>query len=137
MKQRLKYAKLRQNPEFSRKINRFNHFSSFIKCEKCGKSYRRQKDKYANGDEKIYYYCSSPSSKCKNSTIHLSVLENLIADELELDSFDSKIMIEKLSEIGIKDNTIYFYFKDGKVTNRKYHNPVRPKLKHSEETKEK
>lgn len=134
---RLEYAKSRQNPEFSRKINRFNHFSSFITCEKCGKSYRRQKDKYANGDEKIYYYCSSSSSKCKNSTIQLSVLENLIAEELGLDSFDSKIMIDKLAKIGIKDNTIYFYFKDGRVTTRKYSNPVRPKPKHSEETKRK
>ncbi|WP_425532255.1 zinc ribbon domain-containing protein [Campylobacter hominis] len=103
-----------------------------MKCEKCGKSYRRQKDKYANGDEKIYYYCSTPSSKCKNSTIHLSVLENLISEELKLDSFDSKIMIDKLSKIGINDNVVYFYYKDGKITNREYSNPIRPKPKHSE-----
>lgn len=67
----------------------------------------------------------------------MSVLENLIAEELELDSFDSKIMIDKLSKLGIKDNTIYFYYKDGKITNREYSNPVRPKPKHSEETKRK
>lgn len=134
---RLKYAKLRQNPEFSRKINRFNNFSSFIKCEKCGKSYRRQKQKYANGDEAICYYCSSPSSECKNSAIYLTVLENIVAEELNLDKFDSKIMIDKLSKLGIEDNVIYFYYKDGKITNREYSNPVRSKPKHSEETKRK
>lgn len=135
--ERLKYSKRRQSPEFSRKIDRFNEFSSFIKCEKCGKSYRRQKLNYANGDEKVYYHCSSPSSKCKNSTINLSILENLVAEELGLDKFDNKVMIDKLSKLGIKDNVLYFYYKNGKISNKEYCNPKRRKYKHSDKTKEK
>ena len=134
---RLEYSKVRLNPEFSRKIDRFNNFSSFIKCEKCGKSYRRQKAKYANGEEKICYYCSTPASQCQNSTIQLQVLEELISKELEIEKFDSKIMIEKLSKLGIKDNTLYFYYKDGRVTSTEYENPIRMRPKHSEETKRK
>lgn len=67
----------------------------------------------------------------------MSVIENLISEELKLDSFDSKIMIDKLSKIGINDNMVYFYYKNGKITNREYSNPMRPKPKHSEKTKEK
>ena len=46
-------------------------------------------------------------------------------------------MIDQLSKIGINDNTIYFYYKDGKIATRKYSNPIRPKPKHSAETKRK
>ena len=67
----------------------------------------------------------------------MSILENIVAEELNLDKFDSKIMIDKLSKLGIEDNVIYFYYKDEKITNREYINPVRPKPKHSEETKRK
>ena len=134
---RLEYSQKRQNPEFSRKIDRFNNFTSFIKCEKCGKSYRRQNSKYANGEETISYYCSTPASQCQNSTIKLQALEELISKELGLEKFDSNIMIEKLSKLGIKDNTLYFYYKDGRVTSTEYKNPIRIKPKHSKETRRK
>lgn len=134
---RLEHSKLRQNPEFSRKIDKFNNFTSFIKCEKCGKSYIRQKIKHANGEKTICYYCSTPSSQCENSSIQLHVLEELISKELRLEKFDSNVMIEKLSKLSIKDNTLYFYYKDGTVTNTCYENPIRQKHNHSEETKRK
>ncbi|MDO5714901.1 MAG: zinc ribbon domain-containing protein, partial [Tissierellia bacterium] len=134
---RRKYAKLRQTPEFSRSIERFNEFSSFIKCEKCGLSYRRQKSKYTNGDIKVSYHCPTPASKCKNSSIHLPALESLVANELNLDHFDSKVMTDTFSKLGIKDHLIYFYYKDGIVTSRHYENPIRERPKHTEETKKK
>lgn len=134
---RKQYSKTRSSPEVNRKNKRYNNFTSFVKCEKCGKSYIRQKQKYANGDKKVYYLCSSPSKICKNSTIHLSVLEELISKELGLKEFDSNIMIEKLTHVGIEDNTIVFHYKNGKITKVKYKNPIRPKPKHSKETKRK
>lgn len=134
---RKQYSKTRSSPEVNRKNKRYNNFTSFVKCEKCGKSYIRQKQKYANGDKKVYYLCSSPSKICKNSTIHLSVLEELISKELGLKEFDSNIMIEKLTHVGIEDNAIVFHYKNGKITKVKYKNPIRPKPKHSKETKRK
>lgn len=46
-------------------------------------------------------------------------------------------MIEKLTHVGIEDNTIVFHYKNGKTTKVKYENPIRPKPKHSKETKRK
>lgn len=131
------YSKTRSDPNLNRTIARYNDFTSFVKCEKCGMSYRRQKKKYDNGDERIYYLCSSPSIKCKNSTIDLSVLEDLIAKELNLEKFDSKVMIERFSKIGIKDNKLIFHYKDGRETSTDYSNPIRQKPQHTEETKRK
>lgn len=133
---RLAYSKTRSDPIVNRRNKQFNDFTSFIKCEKCGKSFRRQKSKHVNGDEKVSYYCSTPASLCKNSTIDLQVLEKLVCEELGLTEFDSKIMIEKLSKLGIKDNVIYFYYKDGKVSSREYVNQ-RHKFNMSEECKRK
>lgn len=136
-KARREYAKLRQSPEFNRTVARFDNFTSFVKCEKCGKSYRRHIYKYANGDKSVYYLCGSPNKICINKTIHLSVLEKLIAIELGLEKFDSEIMIEKLSHVGIYDDNLVFHYKDGKISKVKFENPIRKKPKHSKETREK
>ncbi|MFM1524452.1 MULTISPECIES: recombinase family protein [Helcococcus] len=134
---KLKHAKLRQSPEFSRKIERFNEFSSFIKCDKCNRNYRRQIRKYKNGDKKIYFLCSSPASECQNSTIDLKVLKNLVAKELNLDRFDSNKMIEAFSHLSIKENTLNFHYKNGNTTSTHYENIKRPRPKHSIETRRK
>ncbi|MDD7305394.1 recombinase family protein [Anaerococcus sp. AGMB00486] len=134
---RLNYSKKRSDPNLNRKISRYNEFTSFVKCEKCGKSYRRQKLYHVNGDIVICYYCSSKKSICENSPVNLSVLEELTAKELGLKAFDKDIMIEKLSHISINDYTLTFHYKDGKKATYKYENPISPKPKHSEETKKK
>lgn len=134
---KLAYSNMRSQSEFSRKIERFNAFSSFIKCGKCGLSYRRQTRYYTNGDKLKFFTCPAPADECSNSTINQSLLEDLVTEELNLPSFDKEDMYKHLSHISIEDNKLTFYYKDGHKHTISYENPIRPRPKHSEETKKK
>lgn len=131
------YAKSRSDPEFSRKIERFNEFSSFIKCEKCGRSYRKQYRYLKSGEKPAFYMCGSPASECRNSTIYLTVVQEIITRELGLEKFDGEVMREKLSHLSVKDSQLTLHFKNGQIKTYDYKNPKTKRPPMSEETKKK
>lgn len=131
------YAKSRSDPKFSRTIGRFNEFSSFIKCEKCGKSYRKQFRYLKSGKKPAFYMCSSPASECQNSTIYLTVVQEIITRELGLEKYDGDVMIEKISHLSVRDNQIALHFKDGQIKTVDYENPKTKRPPLSEESKKK
>ncbi|MGF3065795.1 zinc ribbon domain-containing protein [Facklamia sp. P12950] len=126
---KLAYSKKRSQSEFSRKIERFNAFSSFVKCGKCGLSYRRQTRYYKNGDQLKCFTCPSPADECSNSTINQSLLEDLVTEKLNLPSFYKEEMYKNLSHISIQDNKLTFHYKGGHEHTISYENPIRPKPK--------
>lgn len=134
---RLEYSKKRSDPELNRKNKRFNPLTSFIKCEKCGASYNRQTRYYKDGGQLIFYNCKTPASQCKNSTIHLTTIEAMVAKELNLDSYDSDEMIKHLSKISIKYYKITFHYRDGHTTTKAFEKPKRREVKHTDESKRK
>lgn len=133
---RLKLAKQRSTPEFSRKIIRFNEFTSFIKCEKCGVNYRCQSSSYVDGSRNIRYHCSTPASECKNNSITLDTLKDLIKKDLVLEAYVKDKMVDSISYISIRDNVATLHHKDGTRAFYTFENK-RKITKPSEETKKK
>ena len=96
---------------------RYNEFTAFIKCGKCGANYRVLTSYYTDGTRgKAWYY----SCKCRNSTIKDSTMKALVCEVLKLPEFSEEKMDSEIEKATISDNTVTFHFWDGHTESRSY-----------------
>lgn len=100
-------------------------FSSKIKCENCGKNYRRKIEK-----GKVVWYCSTylkeGKKACSSRKIPEPVLVALSADALGLNEFDALLFEEQISEILVPEsNKIIFIFRDGQLIQKEWEHKSR------------
>ena len=98
----------------------FSEFTGFIKCGCCGANYRSQSKALSDGTRQRTWYCSSPRTECRNSSIKDDTMKALVCDVLGLAEFDEAVMDERLEKATVENNTVTFHFKDGHTESRGY-----------------
>jgi hypothetical protein len=100
-------------------------FSGLIRCENCGKNYKRR---VCSG--KAYWQCSTYLKKgkafCHTKQIPEPILYEICADVLGLDCFDEDKFLEEIIEIKIPDfNHLVFAFCDGHTVEKVWKDRLR------------
>jgi len=94
-----------------------NCFTSRIRCEKCGRNYRRYGRYYKNGDVRRYWGCSARKTYgadfCDNENIDEEQLKLTCALAMGEDRFDGETFARRVSGILVTvSNTLKFLFAD-------------------------
>ena len=92
-----------------------NCFTSKIKCERCGKNYRRYKKTYKDGREFARWRCSARKKKghCDSKDIFEEDLKSACALALGSAEFDEAEFCERVSDILVtKDSVLLFTLAD-------------------------
>lgn len=94
-----------------------NCFTSRIRCEKCGRNYRRYKKVYKNGTEKVKWQCSVKKkygeSYCDNFDIIEEELKNACTKVLGSAVFDENEFCERVTNISVTEqNALLFTLSD-------------------------
>ncbi len=94
-----------------------NCFTSRIRCEKCGRNYRRYGKYYKNGDVRRYWGCSARKTYgtdyCDNENIDEEQLKRTCALAMGEDRFDGETFAQRVSGILVTvSNTLKFMFAD-------------------------
>lgn len=102
-------------------------FTSKIKCGNCGVSYRRSGKRQRKHSDDVYYvwvcqtYDRKGKAACPAKTIPEITLKAVCADVLDLPEFDEEVFLKQIEKIVvIGDDQLDFYFKDGKVIQKKW-----------------
>lgn len=100
-------------------------FSSKIKCEICGKNYRRKVEK-----GNAVWYCSTylkeGKQACGSRKIPESVLISLSAEVLGLNEFDALLFEKEISEILVPESMkVIFVFRDGQQIQKEWEHKSR------------
>lgn len=90
--------------------SRYNSFTGFIKCGKCGENYRSQGITYADGTKNRYWRCCK---SCGNTGIKDTTMETLVCDALGLSEYSEETMDTAIEKAVVKDGTVTFCFYDG------------------------
>ena len=102
--------------------------SLFIKCEECGQNLTAQRRIYADKSIGVKWVCYKHYKLAKSDTkppfFDDEILKNLICDVLNIEVFDSDIMIENLTHISVEKDMLTFHFINGDKTQKQY-----PKVK--------
>ena len=128
---RREWGERHKNKKTNPNRNRFNAFTGFIKCGKCGENYRSQGVTYADGTKGRYWRCCK---HCGNSGIKDSTIRNLVCDILDLPEYSEEKMDAVMEKAVVADNTVTFHFKDGHTESRDY-TEKKKGTKHTEEYK--
>lgn len=97
-------------------------FSKMIRCEKCGKNYRRKIANSSTKYRKAIWNCSTCMDKgislCHTKQIPEETLYELSCKVLDIPKFDEEIFKDKIKEITVPEwNVVTFVFYDGtKIT---------------------
>ncbi len=94
-----------------------NCFTSRIRCEKCGRNYRRYGRYYKNGDVRRYWGCSSRKTRgtdfCDNENIDEEQLKRTCALAMGEDRFDGETFARRISGILVTvSSTLKFMYAD-------------------------
>ena len=114
---RREWGERHKNKKTNPNRNRFNAFTGFIKCGKCGENYRSQGVTYADGTKGRYWRCCKA---CGNSGIKDSTIRNLVCDVLGLTEYSEEKMDAVMEKAVVADNTVTFHYKDGHTESRDY-----------------
>ncbi|GMB10627.1 MAG: recombinase family protein [Candidatus Improbicoccus devescovinae] len=98
-------------------------FTSKIKCEICGKNYRRKINGVGTKYEKAVWICSSFNLKgkfeCSSKQVPEEILKSKIAEILNLSEFNEEKFKEKFKEINLieisKAGSLNFIFQNGTI----------------------
>lgn len=96
---------------------RYNPFTGFIKCGKCGENYRSQGITYADGTKNRYWRCCK---SCGNTGIKNTTMETLVCDVLGLSEYSEETMDMMIEKAVVKDGIVTFYFYDGHTESLSY-----------------
>lgn len=97
--------------------SRYNSFTGFIKCGKCGENYRSQGITYADGTKNRYWRCCK---SCGNTGIKDTTMETLVCDALGLSEYSEETMDTAIEKAVVKDGTVTFCFYDGHTESLSY-----------------
>lgn len=97
--------------------SRYNSFTGFIKCGKCGENYRSQGITYADGTKNRYWRCCK---SCGNTGIKDTTMEALVCDALGLSEYSEETMDTAIEKAVVKDGTVTFCFYDGHTESLSY-----------------
>ncbi|MGX7125279.1 recombinase family protein [Enterococcus viikkiensis] len=120
---------------------RFKTFSRYIQCGYCGKYYISTLGKLSGGKKVQKWSCYTKKAFCPNPHdrryIPEAVLEELVCDVLNLETFDVKVMEDKIEKLVAYSDEIKFIFKDGHDESRKLVIPRAKNPEYSQETLQK
>lgn len=97
--------------------SRYNSFTGFIKCGKCGENYRSQGITYADGTKNRYWRCCK---SCGNTGIKNTTMEALVCDALGISKYSEETMDTAIEKAVVKDGTVTFCFYDGHTESLSY-----------------
>lgn len=97
--------------------SRYNSFTGFIKCGKCGENYRSQGITYADGTKNRYWRCCK---SCGNTGIKNTTMEALVCDALGLSKYSEETMDTAIEKAVVKDGIVTFCFYDGHTESLSY-----------------
>ena len=100
--------------------NAFYEFTGFLKCGRCGASYRCQSGKRKDGTPTRSWYCTGPRNECRNLAIKDETMKRLVADVLQLENYDETAMDAQIEYASILDHTVTFHFRDGHTEEREF-----------------
>lgn len=105
-------------------------FTSIIRCEKCGKSYRRKignsSTKYRRAIWNCTTYLNKGKSVCHTKQIPEEILYELSCKVLGIPKFDEEIFKSKIKEIRVPDwNVLTFVFYDGTEIQKRWEDKSR------------
>lgn len=110
-------------------------FTSRIRCDTCGESYRRQRSRHKDGNYDSVWRCAS-SAKCDSPSIKEEVLKAICAGALGLSEFDEKVFRNQIACIHITAPfRLALHFFDGRTVEAEWQNK-RNMPKHTEERKQ-
>lgn len=92
-----------------------NCFTSKIKCEKCGKNYRRYKKTHKDGSEFVRWMCSAKKTRgvCDGEDIFEEDLKYACARALGSSEFDEAEFCERVSDISVTRESALRFTLDG------------------------
>ena len=107
-------------------------FTSKIKCNICGKSYRRSGKRQGKKDDEIYYIwtCRTKSEKgvkhCSSKNIPEKMLKKHLAIALSTDGFDEDIFSEDVEKVVVRgEDELILHFYDGQTQTQKWKSSAR------------
>lgn len=110
-------------------------FTSRIRCDCCGKNYRRQRSKHKDGSFDAVWRCAS-SGKCDSPSIKEETLTGLCAKAMGMTAFDEAVFREQIACIHITAPfRLSVHFFDGHTFDVQWENK-RKMPRHSEERKQ-
>ena len=110
-------------------------FTSRIRCDQCGKNYRRQRSRHKDGSFDSVWRCAS-SAKCSSPSIKEETLMAICAEALGRDEFEETAFREQIACIHITAPFhLSIHFFDGHTFEAQWENK-RKMPKHSEERKQ-
>ena len=114
-------------------------FTGRIKCTVCGCNFRRAlQDVESSPDgKKAYWRCAEHKDGCPGISLHQDILENMTADVLGLDGFESETFKAWIDHIDVLPTSeLVFRFVDGSEETREWVKPRPIGTPHTEEHKE-
>ena len=105
-------------------------------CEKCGSKYvfMSQKSEKEGGGRIGYWRCKHKSD-CGIPSLRDDDLKNVIAEVMELPTYDEEAFLKKIKGISVRDSSICITFVNGKETVREWNPPSHKGSKWTEERK--
>lgn len=107
-------------------------FTSKIKCDICGESYRRSCRRQKKDSDELYciWTCRTKSEKgvkhCSAKDIPEKMLKKHIAIALNLDEFDEDIFSEDIEKLVVRgEDELILYFYDGQILTQKWKSTAR------------
>lgn len=107
-------------------------FTSRIKCEICGSSYRRSGRRQKKNSDELYHIwtCRTKSEKgiseCQAKDVPEKMLQKYSAEVLGLDKFDEEVFLEEIEKIVVKGkDELIFHFHDGQILVQKWKSTAR------------
>lgn len=113
------WSKLKATPEGVSKKAADCVFSCMLRCEKCGKNFRRFTIKHVDGEKFKRWSCPT-NSTCHNHSIKETTLIDKTKELLQVNELTDDLILSTFSYIGIDDDTINYHFLDGKIKKVKF-----------------
>lgn len=125
-------AKRRELGVFANKAIKTTCFTSKIKCDICGKSYRRSGKRQRKNAKEVYYIwtCRTKSEKgiahCHPKDVPEKMLKKYLAIALSLEEFDEETFTEDVEKVVVKgQDELIIHFYDGQILTQKWQSTAR------------
>jgi site-specific DNA recombinase len=125
-------ARRRKLGVFANKAIKTSCFTSKIKCDICGKSYRRSGKRQRKDAKEVYYIwtCRTKSEKgisyCHPKDVPEKMLHKYIAIALGLEEFDEEVFAEDVEKVVVKgQDELIIHFYDGQILTQKWQSSAR------------
>ena len=113
------------------------YMSGKIRCGKCGETFGRQvTHPYKDGTRAYKWRCRGRKNGCDADTVDDEILKSIYMEIKGCEEFSEEKMSEDIDHISvISNNEMIFHFTDGREISHHWEKLVRPKPRHTEETK--